>query len=54
MLAGEAFKGLEGLVADLEPFKLHNADEFFATLPRLALLEFHKLTIVFPGGLGER
>ncbi len=53
VFAIRALQALEGLVADFQPFQLHDADEFLAAFPRLALLQFHAYTIVFPTQSGE-
>ena len=53
VLAVGALEALEGLVADFQPFQLHDADEIFAAFPRLALFQFHAYTIVFPVRGGE-
>jgi len=42
MFAGAGLQVLQDLVADLEAFQLHDADEFIAVLPDLALPEFER------------
>jgi hypothetical protein len=57
MLAGTALdtlEAVEGLVADFQPFQMHDADEFFAAFPNLPLLEFHAPTVVFKAAAGQR
>ena len=53
VFAIRALEALEGFIAHFQPFQLHDAHEIFAALPRLALLQFHAYTIVFPVRSGE-